>query len=186
MPRAAPHSGFGLAEWLIALAIAATVLAVGSPSFHRVRANASTLAAANALVGGLHLARSQALLRGRPAVLCLSTDGRRCLESPDARRTHGWIVFVNERPERRPQRDAREPLVARFDLPAGLAVHASRAAVTYWPVSRAGTTATLTFCTPSGLAAGRAVIVSQSGRPRQRLLRPADPPCGRGGPDGAG
>jgi type IV fimbrial biogenesis protein FimT len=182
MPPAARHAGLSLVELLITLVIAVTVLAAGSPSFRRVRANASTLAAANALVGGLHLARSQALLRGRPAVLCLSADGQRCLESPDVQRTRGWIVFINERPERRPQRDVREPLVARFDLPAGLAVHASRAAVTYWPVSRAGTTATVTFCAPRGLATGRAVIVSQSGRPRQRLLRPEASPCGTGRP----
>lgn len=185
MPPARPRGGFGLVELLIALAIAAALLAAGSPAFSRVRANAVTLAAANALVGGLHLARSQALLRGRPAVLCLSPDGRRCLETPGPGRVRGWIVFVNERPERRPQRDPREPIVARYDLPADLAVHASRPAVTYWPVSRAGTTATVTLCAPRGLASARAVIVSQSGRPRQRLL-PADaPPCAAAGSDDA-
>jgi type IV fimbrial biogenesis protein FimT len=181
MPRAPRPRGFGLVELLATLAIAAIVLALASPAFGRVRANAITLAAANALVGALHLARSQALLRGRPAVLCLSADGHRCLESPGVGRTRGWIVFVNERPERRPQRDALEPLVARYDLPADLAVHASRVAVTYWPVSRAGTTATVTLCAPRGLAAARAVIVSQSGRPRQRLLPPDAPPCRLGG-----
>lgn len=180
MPPARPRGGFGLVELLIALAIAAALLAAGSPAFSRVRANAMTLAAANALVGGLHLARTQALLRGRPAVLCLSPDGRRCLETLGASRARGWIVFVNERPERRPQRDALEPLVARYDLPTGLAVHASRLAVTYWPVSRAGTTATLVLCAPRGLASTRAVIVSQSGRPRQRLLPPTSPPCATG------
>jgi type IV fimbrial biogenesis protein FimT len=176
-PRTA---GFGLVELLATLAIVALLLAAATPAFSRVRANAVTLSAANALVGGLHLARSQALLRGRPAVLCLSADGHRCLESTAAGRTRGWIVFVNERPERRPQRDPLEPLVARYDLPEDLAVHASRAAVTYWPVSRAGTTATVTLCAPRGLAASRAVVVSQSGRPRQRLLPPDAPPCDPG------
>lgn len=179
--RHARHThGFTLPELLVVLAVAAILLAAAAPAFGRLRANAITLSAASALVGGLHLARSQAVLRGRPGVLCLSGDGSRCLEAPNAGQTRGWIVFVNERPERRPQRDSGEPLVARYDLPTGLAVHASRAAVTYWPISRAGTTVTVTLCPPGGLATARAVVVSQSGRPRQRT-QPADaPPCRRG------
>ncbi len=180
MPRALPSGGVSLAELLATLAIVAVLLAAALPAFNGLRADALTLSAANALVGGLHLARSQALLRGRPAVLCLSADGSRCLASAGTGRMRGWIVFVNERPERRPQRDALEPLVARYDLPAGLTLHASRLAVTYWPVSRAGTTATVTFCAPRGRAAARAVIVSQSGRPRQRVLPRGTEPCGAG------
>jgi hypothetical protein len=44
-----------------------------------------------------------------------------------------------------------------------VAVRSSRAAVTFWPVAMAGTTGTFTFCAG---ADGRAVVISQTGRPR--------------------
>lgn len=177
MPRLAPCRGLTLAELLITLAIVALLLLLAVPSFERVRVNAASLAAANALVGALHFARSQALLRGLPAVLCLSADGERCISGARAPVARAWLVFLNRRTERSPQRDAEDPLLRRYQLPADLSLLGSRGAVTYWPVSRAGTTATFTVCARARLAANRAVIVSQSGRPRQRQDAAGQPPC---------
>ena len=86
-------------------------------------------------------------------------------------------MFLNLRTERAPQRDAGEPLLGRFELPERLGVTGSRVAVTYWPVSRAGTTSTFTLCHATRLARTRAVIVSQTGRPRLRESAPGAPPC---------
>jgi type IV fimbrial biogenesis protein FimT len=179
------QQGVSWTELLAVLAIAAVLALMAAPSFSRVRANAASLAASQALLGALHQARSQALLLSVPAVLCLSADGRRCLS--DARRfeARGWLVFV-DRVRRRvgsgaPQFDAGDELVRRYAAAAPLRLHGTRAAVTYWPVSRAGTTATFTVCAPRALAPVRAVIVSQSGRPRLRSGARGTAPCNTSG-----
>jgi hypothetical protein len=45
-------------------------------------------------------------------------------------------------------------------------LRANRNAVIYWPVALAGTTASFVFCDERGARAARAIIVSQTGRPR--------------------
>jgi type IV fimbrial biogenesis protein FimT len=178
------QQGISWFELLVVLGIAALLALLAAPSFSRVRANAASLAASQGLLGALHLARSQALLRSLPTVLCLSADGQRCLG--DARRleARGWLVFV-DRVRRRvgsgpPQLDRGDELVRRYSAARPVQLHGTRAAVTYWPVSRAGTTATFTVCVPAALAPTRAVIVSQSGRPRLRASAPDVAPCNGG------
>jgi type IV fimbrial biogenesis protein FimT len=173
--------GLSWAELLAVLAIVAVLAALAAPSFMRLRANAASLAASQALLGALHLARSQAMLRGQPTALCLSADGRRCLG--DARRGQGsgWLVFVDRVRGQSfrgpPQFDAGDVVVARYDTAARLRLHGTRPAVTYWPVSRAGTTATFTICTPEVRVPRRAIVVSQSGRPRLRQDGRNPGPC---------
>ena len=65
------------------LAIVAILAALSTPGFERSRAEAASLASAHSLLRALHLARSQALLRAEPAVVCLSSD----LEPAASRRT---------------------------------------------------------------------------------------------------
>jgi hypothetical protein len=55
-------------------------------------------------------------------------------------------------------------------LPEDLAVHGSRLAVTFWPLSRSGTTATLTLCSARRGLAPRQIIISQTGRPRLKTV----------------
>lgn len=173
--------GLSWAELLATLAIVALLVALSTPSFTRLRANAASLAASQTLLGALHHARSEALLRGLPAVLCLSADGRRCLNDARRAQARGWLVFV-DRVRRRavggaPQLDPGDILIRRFDAAAQVQLHGSRPAVTYWPVSRAGTTATFTICVLQSLVPPRAVIVSQSGRPRLRHGAGVASPC---------
>lgn len=170
-------AGFSLAELLITLAIVAVLAALSTPGFQRSRTEAASLTSAHALLRALHLARSQALLRSEPAVVCLSADLARCATRSATDSIRGWIVFLNLRPERTVQRDPQEPLLGVFELPERLRLTGSRSAVTYWPVSRAGTTATFTVCDPGRLARTRAVIVSQTGRPRLRETAAGTPPC---------
>jgi type IV fimbrial biogenesis protein FimT len=168
MAASRTHSGISWVELLCAVGLLALLTAVGMPSFRDARANAATLSAANALIAAAHLARSQALLLGQATVLCLSNDGERCVESRGAAR--GWIAFVDRRRSRIVQRDAAEPLLARSDLRGGVTLRGTRAAITYWPTPEAGTTATITVCPNAPNTAARALIVSQTGRPRLTRL----------------
>lgn len=183
MAASRTDSGITWVELLCALGLLALLTALGIPSFRDARSNAATLSAANALIAAAHLARSRALLLGQATVLCLSNDGERCLETPGA--ANGWIAFVDRRRGRIAQRDAAEPLLARSDLRGGVTLRGTRAAITYWPTPEAGTTATITVCPGGPNTYARALIVSQTGRPRLTRLgaspgacrvMPVDPP----------
>jgi hypothetical protein len=58
------------------------------------------------------------------------------------------------------------PVLRRFRVADGVVVHGSRAAVTFWPVARTSLTSTFDVCDAKQEIAGRAVVVSQTGRPR--------------------
>src|SRR5690606_21539291 len=79
----------------------------------------------------------------------------------------GWIVFANADGDAAPRVNPGEPgLLPVSAATTGLTISGDGDALTYWPTSRAGTTATLVFCDARGPSAARAVIVSQTGRPR--------------------
>lgn len=168
--------GVSLPELLAVLGIVAILSAAAVPSFREQRASALATASSNSLLTALYHARTVALLHAQPTVVCLSADGTQCLPA-GAASAAGWIEFQNDHAESPPRRDADEVLLASQRFGAGLTISGSRQAVTYWPVSRAGTTATFSFCAGRPVLAARAVIVSQSGRPRSKLLSPHDAVC---------
>jgi len=160
--------GFTLWELLIVLAIAAVLAALAAPTFATVVREARMSSAANQLLGALHFARSEAILRGVPTVVCLTGPSGECLEHAGDS-AHGWLVFHDVvRGSRVRQDDADIPL-RRVELPELVRVSGTRSAVTYWPVSRAGTTGTFRLCHLRGAARERAVVVSRNGRPRVEL-----------------
>lgn len=152
---------FSVLELMVALAVAAVLATVAVPTFARMKRAASLSAATNQLLWALNFARSAAILESVPVTLCLSADGQSCLESAAAAGV-GWLVFYQS------AGPAGVPLLNTFRLPADLTVHGSRAAVTFWPVARAGTTSTFDLCGIGGRVPqqGRAIVVSQTGRPR--------------------
>jgi type IV fimbrial biogenesis protein FimT len=159
--------GFTVWELAGVLAIVATLAAIAAPDFAQLRARAGVVTSADRLLGTLHFARSRAILGGVPVVVCLSNDGETCATGPAGAR--GWIVFENTRAEFTPRRDAGEPVLRRHRLERTTQLRASRNAVTFWPTVRAGSTSTFDFCDARAPQARRAVIVSQTGRPRLRL-----------------
>lgn len=169
------HSGrcAGFTTWELAtvLTIAATLIALATPEFLQLRASAGVVTGADRLMGAMHLARSNAILRGIPMVVCLSADLESCVGRGQSG-AHGWIVFENLRAEFTPVHDPGEPILRRHRLDRPTEIRASRSAVTFWPTSRAGTTSTFEFCSAAPGVKPRAVIVSQTGRPRLRVGLP--------------
>lgn len=159
--------GFTLIELLFGLAIAALLVCLAVPSFAAFRRAADLSAATHQLLWALHFARSSAILNGVPVTLCLTADDRTCLASP-ASAARGWLVVRRAAGamDLAPEPDEQGQLLHQFRLPTRLTVHGSRPAVTFWPVSRAGTTSTFDLCEISAQPRGRAVVVSQTGRPR--------------------
>lgn len=163
-----PAHGFTLWELLIVLAIVAVLAALAAPGFAAVAREARMSSAANQLLGALHFARSEAILRGVPTVVCLTGPSGECLESTGEPAV-GWLVFHDVERGSPVRQDGADILLRRVELPELVRVSGTRTAVTYWPVSRAGTTGTFRFCHLRGAARERAVVVSRSGRPRVEL-----------------
>jgi type IV fimbrial biogenesis protein FimT len=162
-PRAV---GLTLLELLVAVAIAATLAALAAPSFGSFRRAAGVGTATSELLSALHFARSTAVLRGSPVTLCLSRDDRTCVGSASAAAVTGWLVFAQPDASVSAAPAVVDSVLRSFRLPADVSVHGSRAAVTFWPATRASTTSTFDVCDVGGRTRGRAVVVSQTGRPR--------------------
>lgn len=160
--------GHTLWELVTVIAVVAVLAALALPDFAKLRARTGVTAGADKLLGALHFARSRAILGGVPTVVCLSSDGEHCVGRGVAA-ARGWIVFENTRAEFTPVRDPGEPLLRWHRIEAPTRLRATRSAVTYWPTARAGMTSTFEFCSMVGGVPPRAVIVSQTGRPRLRI-----------------
>jgi type IV fimbrial biogenesis protein FimT len=159
------HSGLSVWEFLVVVAIAALLASLAIPGFGSLRRNSALNAAAGQLVAGLHLARSVSILRGVQAVVCLSADGHRCLES-GSETASSWLAFVDHAHSSPVQIDTGDQILRSAQLPTNVLLRGTRRAITFWPVSRSGTTGTFRFCFRGDVSRGRAVVVSQTGRPR--------------------
>jgi type IV fimbrial biogenesis protein FimT len=158
-------AGFTVLELMFVCAIAALLAGVAAPGFREYSLNARRTGQVNELVHALHASRSAAIRGGLPVVLCKSSDGSQCTPAA-AGWDEGWIAFVNRDSDSPAAVDADEPILLRQPRVEGISIRANRDALTYWPFSRAGTTATFIFCDQRGVESARAVIVSQTGRPR--------------------
>ena len=166
--------GYSLYELLITLALVGILSALGA-GFSQLVHSASRTAEVNTLVTYLNLARSEALKRGLPTVLCPSHDGRAC-DAPagDTRWDHGLLLFVDTDGNHRP--DPQDPILQRHEALQRVSIKSSRRRthVVYHPDGfSAGTNVTFTVCDARGQA--QYVIVSNSGRVRIAPL----PPDGR-------
>jgi type IV fimbrial biogenesis protein FimT len=160
--RAMPPShdtGFTLFELLVGLAIVAILAAMAAPGFLATMRATAVRAAAYDLMAGLQQARANAILESRAGVLCPSDgddDDAGCLGANVPARA--WMSFLEVAGSRRELR--------RHALPGGVIVRASRTPLRFWPTALAASPTTLTICDERGVAPGRAIVISQSGRAR--------------------
>lgn len=159
------HKGFTLPELVFTMAITIGLVGWGVPTFRDLRLDAARTREVNQLVQAVHLARSEAIKRNGVVSLCPSPGGRWCAD-PGTPWHRGWIVFVNTDRDTPAVRDPAEELLRVYGPWDRGAVGANRATLSFRPYGQMGVTATFTFCDPRGARAARAVIVSQTGRPR--------------------
>jgi type IV fimbrial biogenesis protein FimT len=156
--------GFTLPEVLCALAILAALTGWALPSFRNLTLNAARTREVNGFLQAVHLARSEAIKRNGVISLCPSPDGARCAASTSWQT--GWIVFVNADHDSPAVRDTGEELLQAYPAWDGGQIGSNRTTLSFRPFGQSGVTATVTFCDPRGTPAARAVIISQTGRPR--------------------
>ena len=157
--------GFSLPELMFSMAIVAGLVGWGVPAFRDLQRNAARTSEVNLFLQAVYLARSEAIKRNGVVSLCPSLDGAHCAAgNTDWHR--GWIVFVNVDRDSPAQRDAGEDLLHTYPTWDGGSVVANRDTLSFRAFGQSGVTATFTFCDDRGSRHARAVIISQSGRPR--------------------
>ena len=157
--------GATLLELLATIAIVAILGIIAVPSFIAVRYDTERTTAVNELLHALFLARSESIKRGAIVSLCRSPDGSTCANTSSGW-NDGWIVFVNLNGEEPPQRDANEPIVARYEGWRAGTITSNRPAYSFRPINQGLVNGTLLFCDARGGATARAIIISHTGRPR--------------------
>jgi len=160
------QSGASLYEALITLTIA-SILITGGTSLHSVIVDNSIKSQVGLLFADLQLARSEAIMRRGQVTMCKSPNGTDC--SKDAEWREGWIVFADLNDNDAP--DEGETILVRQGWQGQPALRyggpkASYDRLTYFPQGYARQSATFTFCDNRGSEKARAIIISQTGRPR--------------------
>lgn len=96
MTRVHTHAGgFSLMELMITVAVAAILLGLAAPSFQDTIRNNRLTTAANDLLHSTQLARSEALKRQTPVVVCASANSAALPPSCSYGAFTDWIVFVD-------------------------------------------------------------------------------------------
>jgi type IV fimbrial biogenesis protein FimT len=153
--RPSHDTGATFLELLFGLAIVAVLAGMAAPGLLASARATAVRAAAYDLMAGLQQARAHSILESRPGVLCPS-DGAACLGANVSARA--WMSFLEVGGDRRQLR--------RHPLPEGVTVRASRTPLRFSPDALAASPSTLTICDERGIAAARAIVISQSGRAR--------------------
>jgi type IV fimbrial biogenesis protein FimT len=156
--------GHTLIELVIGLALVATTLAWGLPSFGTLLRNSARTREVNQFIQAVYVARSEAIKRNGVVSLCPSRDGATC--SPSSLWATGWLIFVNLDRDSPAARDSDEELLRVYPPWESGQIVANRTTLSFRPFGQSGVTATITFCDDRGSSAARAVIISQTGRPR--------------------
>jgi type IV fimbrial biogenesis protein FimT len=157
-------TGFTLVELVACLGVLAVVTAWGVPNFNNFTRNAARTSEVNQFIQTVYLARSEAIKRNGVVSVCPSRDGATCAASSPWHQ--GWIAFVNLDRDSPANRDANEELLHVYPPWESGQIAANRTTLSFRAFGQSGVTATMTFCDDRGSAEARAVIISQTGRPR--------------------
>lgn len=184
-PAPGGQRGFTLGEVLTTLGVVGLSLSLVVPSFSSVSRSNLRASAINELVATLHVARSEAITRNAPIVICPSADGLTCGRVAwDA----GWIRFVDANGDYRADPD--ETVLGAAPPVAGLRIQteAFDRAFGYTPSGRVAAPdggqsgGDFTFCAGESQADAQVLRVSPLGQPvlADRLVNGREPDCSLG------
>ena len=178
------EQGFTLLELMVAVTIAALLLGLGIPSFRNYLRSAELTRTSNDLLGGMYLARGEAVKRRRNVVLCFSAAPTAGTPACAAGATSpGWIVFVDADSDLvvdagetvLQRREATGTSVSVQSIPVGNAGYYAYGPNGFGATLAAGTAMTgIAICDSRGnatadgadLSTARGLVLSAAGRPR--------------------
>lgn len=163
--------GFTLLELISTISIAAVLATTAIPAFSGLVQRNRITTEINTFVAHLHYARSEAIKRATRVVMCRSADGLSCGRTEGWHK--GWITFADTNANR--ELDAGESMLR---VEAGedngiIITSGQRRRVVYQATGFSpGTNGTYTFCDPDHPEWAKAVILSNTGRPRLSETKP--------------
>jgi len=173
--------GFTLLEVITTLSISAILTGTAIPAFNELIVRTRLTTEINTFVGHLHYTRSEAIKRGVRAIMCRSTDGESCERTEGWE--EGWIIFADYNANR--EVDGRDVvLFVEKGQNNGITITSGqRRRIVYQNTGQSpGSNGTYVFCDPNYPQYAKAVIISNTGRPRLSTVRPngTDLGCGDG------
>lgn len=87
--------GFTLLEMMLAITVAGLILGLGVPAFGQYIRNSAMTSGANDLLGGMYVARSEAVKRRQQTVVCMAASPEGADADCDGDGSTGWIAFVD-------------------------------------------------------------------------------------------
>ena len=160
---AAASRGFSLIELLAVLSVLAALLLIAAPGYREFILNNRMVSEVYALRATLANARSEALARRAPVVVCPTADGASCVNTTNW--TTGYVSFVDTDNDR--ALDAGEEVIqweargveatVQFDNPTNNLVQFDPRG---YSLNFEGT---FTFCDPRGVTEARALILTPAG-----------------------
>lgn len=168
-------TGFTLIETMLVITVSGIMLGIAMPSFRDVVFNSRLTGETNRLISDINLARSEALKRNAPVVLCRTGDPNAvtpaCGGTANTWNT-GWLVFSSGDGNLTYDTASDQLIRVSQAAPGYLAIVSNTTAnstLVYNPdatTSQSGNTARFALCDSRGASHGKQVDVPPVGRPR--------------------
>lgn len=156
--------GFTLLELMASIAILALVAGIAVPSFVRLIENSRVQSQASTFFTSLVAARSEAVKRNQPVVLCKSADGSTCTTNDHWEQ--GWLAFVDANDDG--GLNTTETILQNYPKASAITVRAvsgSDHTFVYQPDGTVASAETFNICTDSDTDRGRRIELGVTGRP---------------------
>jgi len=162
------HStGVTLVELILCLCMLSVLVAFATPSMNALLERQRTLAATHTLIGHLATARTSAIMRKRPVVVCPATeDHLQCAAGTNWSKS--YLVFLDPDGNQQPDHPEDILMVQQNPLGGTLQLYSTigRPKVRYLPNGRSpGSNVTFSICNARGKLLAQ-VIVNNAGRAR--------------------
>jgi type IV fimbrial biogenesis protein FimT len=169
---------------MIAVALAAIIITMAAPSFNTAMKKNKIVAETNELIADINFARSEAVKRSMPVVLCRSASPSNASPSCGGTASNwssGWLVFADTDGDN--SYTAADDILIRIGNPADSTVTIKSNAtanqeLVYNPdgtTASGGNVAVFAICDDRGKDHGRQIQISATGRPR--LVAPVTNSC---------
>lgn len=154
--------GLTLVELMVAMAIVAIVAVVGMPSVSSFMDRGKIDVSTTKMLRSIVVARSEAVTRNQPVVMCTSNNGESCTTSDWE---DGWISYADENGDG--GLDTGEPVVSVNGAVERVTLRSENGAVTFLPNGSVSATETFFTCGSDGdTTKAETIVITFTGRPR--------------------